>query len=85
MAPRIRSIRIKWITSEKAWGYADIKRRVIELDRRLDDRTMLDIAIHETAHIELPMLDEAAVETLGKQAADVLWRLGFRRAHEGDD
>jgi hypothetical protein len=82
MAPRIR---IKWIKSEKAWGYADAAKRTIELDRRLDDQTMLEIAVHETAHICLPVLDEAAVETLGKQAADVLWRLGFRRAHDGDE
>lgn len=81
MPPRIR---IKWIKSDKVWGRADVSKRVIELDHRMDDKTLLDIVVHETAHIVLPIVDEDAVETLGKQAADVLWRLGFRRTHEDD-
>jgi hypothetical protein len=45
----------------------------------MDDKTLLDIAIHETAHVVCPDLSEEAVDRIGKHAADVLWRMGFRR------
>lgn len=51
----------------------------IELDPYLDEKTLLDIAIHETAHVVVPDLDEEAIDRLGRACADVLWRIGFRK------
>lgn len=68
--------------SDKAWGYADDSSGVIYLDERMDDRTLIEIAAHETAHIVFPMLDEWAVDLLGKQVADVLTRIGFSRHND---
>jgi hypothetical protein len=64
------------------WGLAFPHEWRIEIDPALDDKTLLDIAIHEAAHVVLPDLDEAQVDRLGRQAADLLWRMGFRRAGE---
>lgn len=82
---RLRPIRIGWVKSERRWGCAFPDEHRIEIDPRCDDKTLLNIAVHEVAHVRLHLLDEAAVEDLGNHAADVLWRLGFRRIERGDE
>ena len=74
----MRKIRIKRKRNPGCWGMAYPEKWLIELDPELDEKTLMDIAIHEATHVVLPVLDETAVDTLGKQVADVLWRLGFR-------
>ena len=64
------------------WGLAFPHEWRVEIDPALDDKTLLDIAIHEAAHVVLPALDEAQVDRLGRHAADLLWRMGFRRTGE---
>jgi len=64
------------------WGLAFPHEWRIEIDPGLDDKTLLDIAIHEAAHVVLPELDEGQVDRLGRHAADLLWRMGYRRAGE---
>jgi hypothetical protein len=54
----------------------------IELDDRMTDVTLIEVASHEVAHVVLPVLDEDAVELLGRHIADVLTRLGFKRTVE---
>ena len=75
----MRKIRIARKRNPGCWGMAYPERWRIELDPELDDKTLMDIAVHEVTHVVLPVLDEAAVDTLCKQVADVLWRLGFRK------
>ena len=84
-AKRLRHIRIDWVKSRTAWGWGYPDEWRIELDARSCDKTLANTAVHEVAHVVLPMLDEAAVEALGNHAADVLWRLGFRRIEKGDE
>lgn len=62
-----------------AWGYAYIDEHRIELDPRMTDEKLLEVAAHEVAHIILPQLDEATVTLLGRHVGDVLYRLNFRR------
>lgn len=75
----MRKIRIARKRNPGAWGMAYPEQWRIELDPSLEDKTLIDIAVHEVTHVVLPVLDEAAVDILGKQVADVLWRLGFRK------
>lgn len=74
----MRKIRIVRKRNPGMWGLAHIEARKIELDPGLDEKTLLDIAVHEVVHVECTDLDESAVDRIGKSAADVLWRLGFR-------
>jgi len=76
--PRRRKIKITWKPSETAWGWAYIDDHRIELDPRMDDKTLIEVASHEVAHIILPDVSEEEIDLLGKQIADVLWRLKFR-------
>jgi hypothetical protein len=71
-------IKIRWMKSEKAWGYASPAKNTIYLDHRMEPKTLLEIASHETIHQLFPYLDERAVDGAGKTLADVLWRIGFR-------
>ena len=75
----MRKVRFSFKRNHGCWGMAYPKEYRIELDPKLTDQTLLDIAIHETAHVVIPDLDEDAVDRLGRACADVLWRLGFRR------
>lgn len=75
----MRKVRFKHKRNAGAWGMAYPSEWRIELDPELDEKTLLDIAVHEVTHVVIPDLDEAAVDRLGKHVADVLWRLGFRR------
>lgn len=79
---RFRRIRIEWKRSESVWGMAYPDEHRIELDDRMTDVTLIEVASHEVAHVVLPVLDEDAVELLGRHIADVLTRLGFRRTVE---
>jgi hypothetical protein len=79
----MRKIRIARKRNPGCWGLAFPGEWRIELDDRLHDKTLLDIATHEVAHVVIPDLDESAVDRLGKHVADVLWRLGFRREDDG--
>ena len=76
---RKRKIKVILKPLTQAWGYAYDKEREIELDSRMDDRTMLSTASHEVLHIIFPWLEEFAVDEAGEEIADVLHRLGFRR------
>lgn len=80
--PRFRPIKIAWKKSESVWGMAFPEDRLIELDPRMTDQTLIEVASHEVTHVVLPVLDEEAVELLGRHIADVLTRLGFRRVEE---
>lgn len=77
-----RKIKIGWKRSASVWGMAYPDEHRIELDDRMTDQTLIEVASHEVAHVVLPVLDEEAVELLGRHIADVLSRLGFRRVVE---
>lgn len=76
---KFRPIQIDWKRSSVAWGYAYIDEHRIELDPRMTDEKLLEVAAHEVAHIILPQLDEATITLLGRHIGDVLYRLSFRR------
>lgn len=78
----MRKIRIARKRNHGCWGMAYPKQWRIELDPHIEEKTLLDIATHEVTHVVLPMLDEEAVDLLGRHVADVLWRLGFRLHEE---
>lgn len=78
----MRRIRFTHRRNPGAWGMAYPAQNRIEIDPALDDRTEMDIAIHEGLHVLFPMLDESAIDEAGKSLADLLWRLGYRRGDE---
>lgn len=78
-------IKLKWKKLPTAWGYAIPEKRTIIIDPRLDDKTMMDIIIHEATHCDFPFLDEQPVNAHGLATADLLTRAGFKRSHEGDE
>jgi hypothetical protein len=79
----MRRIRYCQKRNRGVWGLAYPAEWRIEVDPELDDKTLLDIAIHEAAHVVAPDLDEKTVDRLGRHTADLLWRMGFRKS--GDE
>jgi hypothetical protein len=74
----MRKIKISRKRNPGCWGMAYPAERRIELDPELDEKTLIDIATHETVHVVAPDLSEEATDRIGRHVADVLWRLGFR-------
>lgn len=75
----MRKVRYRFKRTPGVWGLAFPDEWRIELDPFMDDKTLLDIAVHETTHVVAPDLSEEATDRIGRHVADVLWRLGFRR------
>jgi hypothetical protein len=75
----MRKVRYRFKRNPGVWGLAFPDEWRIELDDRLHDKTLIDIATHETVHVVAPDLSEEATDRIGRHVADVLWRLGFRR------
>jgi hypothetical protein len=75
----MRKVRFKFKRNAGCWGLAFVEENRIELDPYLDEKTLIDIAIHETTHVVAPDLSEECVDRIGRACADVLWRLKFRR------
>lgn len=75
----MRRIRYRRKRNRGVYGLAFLDEYRIELDPALDDRTEMDIALHEGLHVLFPYLPEDAVDNAGKTLADLLWRLGYRR------
>jgi len=80
-----RPIKIVWKKTRSHWGYAIPAKRTIVVDPRLDDRTALEIINHEADHCFYPFLEETVVDENNRVRADLLFRAGFRRSHEGDE
>jgi len=80
----IRRISIRRRRNKGAWGMAYPDLHKIDLDPVLEGKNLIEISVHEVAHVVFPHLDEATVDLLGKQCADVLWRLKFRVSEEND-
>jgi|SanBayMetagenome_1026888.scaffolds.fasta_scaffold46138_2 hypothetical protein len=78
MTLAMRRISIKRKRNKNAWGMAYPDRYRVEIDPDLEGKNLIEIGIHEVTHVVFPHLDEASVDLLGKQCADVLWRLGLR-------
>jgi hypothetical protein len=72
-------IRIKWMKNPKvAWGWSSPNLNTIYLDKNMDEKTLMQVALHEGLHQIFPYLDENAVHGAEKTLADVLWRIGYR-------
>jgi hypothetical protein len=78
----MRRIRFVHRRIKGAWGLAWPDQWKIALSPNMDDRTHMDIAIHEGLHCVFPDLSEEAVNQAGITLADLLWRLGYRRNEE---
>ena len=82
---RFKPIEIVFTNLRRYYGWAKAETRTIWIDPRLGDRKTLEIACHETLHVEFPFVDEINVKRAGKSMGDVLWRMGFRRMEKGDE
>lgn len=80
----MRRIRYRLKRNRGCWGKAWPHEWRIELDPDLDQKTAMDIALHEGLHVLFPDLEEHDVNAAGATLADLLWRLGYRREHEDE-
>lgn len=63
----------------KCDGFACIAYDSITLDADLNQKDMLETAVHEAMHCMFPKAREKDVENKSEEIADMLWRMGYRR------
>lgn len=63
---------------EDAWGLAHTDDNLIEIDSRLRNKRLLQVLIHESAHLALD-LTENQILKLEKVIGNVLWQEGYRK------
>ena len=81
----MRRIRYTHKRNRGCWGKAFTDEWRIEIDPGpLEDKTHMDLALHEGLHVLFPDLDEDTVNCAGATLADLLFRLGYRREHEDE-
>lgn len=81
----MRRISIRRRRNKNAWGMSYPESYKIDLDPDLTGKDLLEISVHEVAHVVFPHLNEESIDLLGKQCADVIWRLKFRIPDEHED
>lgn len=75
----MRRIRFAHKRNRGCWGKAYLNTYRIEIDPDLDEKTEMDIALHEGLHLLFPYMSEDDVNEAGKALADLLWRIGYRK------
>ena len=80
----MRRIRYTHKRNRNCWGKAYLDDWRVELDPELEDKTEMDIALHEGLHLLFPYVPEETINDAGKTLADLLWRLGYRRRDEDE-
>ena len=73
------TIRERKLGREQAHGQYWPKKRLIELDSRLDNRQCLITIVHEAIHDAMPYLVEEEVTAKAKMIAKSVWAVGYRR------
>ena len=61
----------------------EAKQKRIHIATDLDPKTELETTIHELMHAAAWPASEEYIETVSNDIANVLWRLGYRKANNG--
>jgi hypothetical protein len=77
--PRRIKVVYKKIGQTKAWGWAYLKKNMIEVEERLKGKKQMEIIIHECMHILFPDAEEEEVETKAAALTNTLWHEGYRK------
>lgn len=81
MTVRGRPWTLKWpeeIRGGACYGLCEHDIHVIDIEKGLGGKKLLEIVIHEMLHAEFPEEDEKAVTQAAEDTAEALWRVGFR-------
>ena len=69
---------------EQAHGIAESDGIVI-IDSRLKGKKLLEIILHEVAHLQNPMDDEETIIEKSVTLCKILWKEGYRRVDNSND
>lgn len=58
--------------------YIESKKSIL-INKKLRGRALLDVLIHEAIHAMAPYLAEEAVEEMGTDISNFLWKCGYRK------
>lgn len=78
---RRKNIRVvhKKLEKDEVWGWADVEKWTIEIDKTITGKKHLEIAIHEGLHLLFPDSEEDAIVEQAIQLTNLLWKLKYRR------
>jgi hypothetical protein len=62
-----------------SWGMCYFEEKMILLNTKVKPKRALNTVIHEAAHAICPWMTEHAVNSLGDEMSELLWKLGYRK------
>ena len=66
------------------WGVAHLGERLIELDKNLYGKKLLEIAVHEMLHHVNPDMEEKDIVKWSIMMCNTLWDMGFRAVDDAN-
>lgn len=67
---------------KKAWGYADLEKREILIDKKAHGKKHLEILVHEMAHLLWENDTEEEIERKSIYMTNTLWQQKYRRVDD---
>jgi hypothetical protein len=75
----MKRFRVTYKNLKKAWGYADLDKKEIVMDKSLHGKKHMEILLHEATHLLLPSATEEEVERISIYLTNTLWQQKYRR------
>lgn len=78
----MKRFRVSYKNLKKAWGYADLDKKEIIMDRALHGKKHMEILIHEVSHLLLPDASEEEIVRISIYITNTLWQQKYRRVDD---
>lgn len=78
----MKRFKVTYRNLKKAWGYADLEKNSVIMDKQLHGKKHLEILIHEMTHLILPEATEEEVERISILMTNTLWQQKYRRVDD---
>lgn len=75
----MKRYKVSYKNLKKAWGYADLDKKEVVMDRSLHGKKHLEILLHEVCHLLIPEASEEEIVRMSIYLTNTLWQQKYRR------
>lgn len=75
----MKRFKVVYKNLKKAWGYADLDKKEVIMDRTLNGKKHMEILVHELAHLLWPDDTEEEIVRKSIYITNTLWQQKYRR------
>lgn len=78
----MKRFKVVYKNLKKAWGYADLDKKEIIIDKKANGKKHLEIIVHEIYHLLHPEATEEEVVRNSIYITNTLWQQKYRRVDD---